>query len=900
MKDTILFSYDREMTVKSGQFTVTLVPAERTGNNWRITTQSRIFFVKDLPRVAESVPDKALFKTALESEMAQRKIEGRFFSKDQEFTRLRIANRHLYAFVSACQKKRLLVHPDGAVTSFRLTNHVLPEIGVDHDRLTLFIGGKALSDEDLFFTALPVTLLRGRDMIQLVPSLAYSFLKSIPVNTAMPAGKRQELLAEYARQPDKIRIRSTGKRDTAILRNIRPKAILNFDDTLKKAELVFEYQGVMVVETDRRNPVYDQHNALEIHRDPAREDQVRTLLLSLGFFHREGAFPWFLSLQTLDGVMPALQDEGVVVRMNRLPLVPTQAVRWKITADTSRIYVGGRVISGDEDFEAHALMQAYRENRPWYKRPDGSSGLIGQDLRKTLDNLSGHGNIKGGRVTFKRSDFAYVSHLADGFDTVETDRAFEDLRSFAVQFDGIRRYTVPPNLAPVLRPYQVLGFNWLRTLRDLGLNGILADDMGLGKSLQVLTLIQSLAHGKHLSGPVLLIAPKTLLFNWELEIKKFAPDLSHYVFAGPGRVRESDFLKKHHIILTSYGLLRTEIILLCGMAWDCIILDEAQAIKNPFALVSKAVKKIPCQTRLSLTGTPVENAPTDLWSQFDFLMPGFLKGLKAFKDTYGTSTKELSELRRKTKPYILRRLKSQVLSELPPKTDVTLYCDFTEVQKSVYDQALDAARLELRDIRGKSSFKMLRLILRLRLIACHPDLAIRKGRHAFTSGKLETVFHAAMEILSEGHKILIFSQFTRHLKLVEKQFSRLQVPCFYLDGKTPDRGKVVQAFQDHSGPGLFFISLKTGGTGLNLSQATYVFLLDPWWNPAVENQAIDRCHRMGQTRAVTVYRFITKGSIEEKVNELKTLKKTMEETLIAESVPDAFPLDAAALSSLFD
>jgi SNF2 family DNA or RNA helicase len=239
-----------------------------------------------------------------------------------------------------------------------------------------------------------------------------------------------------------------------------------------------------------------------------------------------------------------------------------------------------------------------------------------------------------------------------------------------------------------------------------------------------------------------------------------------------------------------------------------------------------------------------------------------------------------------------------VLSELPPKTDTTLFCEFTDSQRAVYDQALLTARQELEDISEKASFTMLRLLLRLRLIACHPALCVKKSRTTLTSGKQEAVFHAAMEILSEGHKILIFSQFTRHLKLAQAPFQRLSVPSFYLDGKTADRARVVRDFQDHPGPCLFFISLKTGGTGLNLSEADYVFLLDPWWNPAVENQAIDRCHRLGQKNAVTVYRFITRGSIEEKVNELKGIKKDIEEALIRDSAPERSVPDEAALKSL--
>lgn len=897
--ETIIFTYDPDLTVKSGHFTVTLTPAVKVGDLWQRDKGSRIYFVRDLAHVANCVPDKALYKIALESEMALRKIEGRFFSQDQEFTRLRIATRHLFPFITGCQKKRILIDPNGVCTSFRMVLDILPEIGFDEDILTLFIAGKPLEKRETMFSAIPVTLLRGNTIIQIAPSVTYNFLKTIPVGKTMSGPEREALLRGYAEQPEKIRIRSTGKANTKTLKNIRPYAVLNFDDDLKKAQLFFDYRGVRISDMDPRHPVFDLKQQIEIHRDPKEETRIRELLGTLGFYSRtDEPFNWFLALQSIDSVVPVLRKEGVVVRLNRRTLAPKVAVQWKISSDKTKIYVGGRVISGDFDMGAGALFQAYQENRPWLKRPDGSYGLIGDDLKKILSELTGNGAVKGNNVTFNRSDFSYISSMFEAYEDTRIDQNFEALRTFAGQFDGIRRYPVPQALTPILRPYQILGFNWLRSLRDLGLNGILADDMGLGKSLQVLTLIQSLIDENLLSGPVLLIAPKTLIFNWELEIKKFAPDLSYYVFAGIGRYKDPDFLKKHHIILTSYGLLRTEITLFCEMTWDSVILDEAHAIKNPHALVSRAVKKIPCSTRISITGTPVENSPSDLWSQFDFLMPGFLRGLKSFKDTYGTGTKKLSELRQKTKPYILRRLKNQVLEELPPKTDMTLFCDFTDDQKAVYDQALFTARQELSEFEGKSSFKMLRLILRLRLIACHPALAVKKSRKSLGSGKMDAVLHSAMEILAEGHKILIFSQFTRHLKLVEQQFHRLKIPTYYLDGKTSDRGKVVQSFQTHEGPCPFFISLKTGGTGLNLSEANYVFLLDPWWNPAVENQAIDRCHRMGQKQHVTVYRFITRGSIEEKVNELKMIKQKIEEALIDESIPNVLPVDEDTLKTI--
>jgi len=279
-------------------------------------------------------------------------------------------------------------------------------------------------------------------------------------------------------------------------------------------------------------------------------------------------------------------------------------------------------------------------------------------------------------------------------------------------------------------------------------------------------------------------------------------------------------------------------------------------------------------------------------------MPGFLSGLKKFKSRYSENRQNLSELHVKTKPYILRRLKTEVLSELPAKTEITQFCDFSDDQKRVYDEALISARDEVSENGSKKNFKILTLILRLRQIACHPSLVLSENTTRQSSGKLNSVFNSAMEILAEGHSILIFSQFTGHLKLVRDVFKQAGILSFYLDGQVKNRKGVIKNFKEHNEPTVFLISLKTGGTGLNLTEASYVFLLDPWWNPAVENQAVDRCYRMGQNKPVFVYRFITKGSIEEKVSELKALKKEMGNKVISESELDYVPVNQTTLKKL--
>ncbi|RJQ87921.1 MAG: DEAD/DEAH box helicase [Desulfobacteraceae bacterium] len=896
--EKIIFTYDKDQSRKNGQFTVVLTPAVFNRGRWEIPRRTKIYFVKDLETVAARVPDKALFRTALESEMAFRKNEARFFNQDQEFTRLRIASRHLFTFIGACRKHRMLIHPDGSVAIFRMDTDVIPEIGVQDDHLALHLGSLTLAEAEIIVQAMPVTLIKGNRIVQLRPDLPFAFLKAIPTDKALDEAERIRLLLNLSKQPDKLRIRNTGKSDIRTVRNASAQAVVSLDDRAAKARLYFVYKGNRVKDNDETSVIVDIRRHLEIHRNRPAEEGFKAIMLAHGFAARpERDFNWRAPDRSLESLVPSLENHGFAVNIGSRKLAEPVSVRWNVQTQKQHLRVGAMVFSGEFQFGADGLFQAFREGRRYVERPDGSLGIISGEIRRVLAELSQNGIVDQGVVTFSKADFTSVRASLAGEADVRTDSSFEALCRFGGRMDGVRRYPIPAGLETVLRPYQILGFNWLRTLKELGLNGILADDMGLGKSVQVLALIKCLKVEGSLGRPVLLIAPKTLLFNWELEIRKFAPDLSIYAFAGPARTRDPEFLKKHHLVLTSYGMLRTETPLLCSIQWEYVILDEAQAIKNADTMTSRAVRHLPASSRLSITGTPVENSAADLWSQFDFLMPGFLEDQASFKEKYDT-VKDLERLREKTKPYILRRLKSQVLAELPPKTEVTIYCDFAEDQKSIYDQALAAARDEMDAMQGSRAFHILRLILRLRQIACHPRLAVKESQKPLCSGKTEEVFHTAVQILSEGHKILVFSQFTRHLQLIQELFLRHEIPTFYLDGRTTDRASVVNAFKFHAGPCPFFISLKAGGTGLNLSEASYVFLLDPWWNPAVENQAIDRSHRLGQHQPVTVYRFITRGSIEEKVDILKKVKKEIESAVMDESVPQYLSFDEKTLQRL--
>jgi SNF2 family DNA or RNA helicase len=895
----ILFRYHRELSKKSNQFTVKLSNRIKRDGRWKKVKPVKIYHARDLEFVSRGVPDRALLKVALESEMDQRRIEGRFFSPDEEFTVLRISSKYLFKFIQQCGYKKVLIDGDGKPLSFKIIKNALLEVEVKENSFDLLLAGNPILGADFFIKTMPVTYFFKNRIVQLKTNIPYAFIKDIPTGETLTTGRFNKHLKEFQDDYERVKIVEVKSKKTKNVKNEKFDPVLNFGDSLTRAELFFHYRDIIIKDTNRKKVIFLESKNLEIHRDLTKENGFREILQSHGFLLREKDVQnWFLSAGSIHDVIPTLQRKGFTIRVKDAELNIDTSIKWKITSEKGGLLVGWRIVSGDFEIGASELTDAYKENRPFLKRPDGSYGLIGKEIKDLLGKLGENGTIIKGFIKFKRSEFSYISGLFDKFDGPDTDETFDKLQDFSKNFKAINRYEIDSNLSKVLRPYQILGVNWLRTLFDLGLNGILADDMGLGKTLQVLTLLQMLKKEGKLNGPALLVVPKTLIYNWELEIKKFTPLLSYYVYAGSKRKSDISYLNKNDIIITSYGLIRTEITFLCSNAWNYLILDEAHTIKNPYSMISKAIRKIPSENRLSLSGTPVENTPSDLWSQFDFLMPGFLYGLKKFKNKYSEGKENLKELHVKTKPYILRRLKKEVLGELPGKTEITLYCEFKNEQRAIYEEALSRSRDEISS--DSKSFSILPLILKLRQISCHPSLAVSNLNKTITSGKMEIVFKTAVDILEGGHKILIFSQFTEHLKLTQNVFNSYQIESFYLDGKTSKRKAVIEKFQNHKKPCVFFISIKTGGTGLNLTQASYVFLLDPWWNPFVENQAIDRCYRMGQKKPVTVYRFITKNSIEEKVSELKRIKKKMEQTVIDRSDMDYTPLNDKQLKGLID
>lgn len=471
-------------------------------------------------------------------------------------------------------------------------------------------------------------------------------------------------------------------------------------------------------------------------------------------------------------------------------------------------------------------------------------------------------------------------------------------------------YTIPQGIQGKLRDYQKTGFKWLKSLANYGLGGILADDMGLGKTLQVIAFV--LSEKTNTLAPSLVIAPTSLVYNWQEEVIKFAPSLKAVVISGQPdeRLEQLKNINNVDLVITSYGLIRRDVEFYKKTTFKYCFLDEAQHIKNPNTLNAKSVKQIKAKSYFALTGTPIENTLTELWSIFDFLMPGYLHTHKIFTSRFEIPIVKngdqyaLEELGRHIKPFIMRRMKKAVLKELPKKVESKMVCEMTTEQTKLYVAWLLRARSEFEaevSTNGfeKSQIKILALLTRIRQICCHPALFIEN----FTgdSGKLEMLRELVRDAIGSGHRILLFSQFTGMLALIKRELRDMQIGFFYLDGSTKaeERIKLVNAFNAGENQ-VFLISLKAGGTGLNLTGADMVIHYDPWWNPAVEDQATDRAYRIGQKNSVQVYKLITKNTIEEKIYMLQQKKKEMIDSLIKPGENFLTKMSESEIRDLFD
>ncbi|MEE9253810.1 MAG: SNF2-related protein, partial [Pseudomonadales bacterium] len=576
---------------------------------------------------------------------------------------------------------------------------------------------------------------------------------------------------------------------------------------------------------------------------------------------------------------------------------------WTVEADGKRFRPAGefkmQVSSGIDWFDLHgalhfgelsislpSVLKALRQGETFVALDDGSQGLLPEDWLERYGKIARLGRVEGDALRFGAAQALLIDALLGEQKSVDMDASFRRLRKRLRGSEDIMPAFEPQGFHGVLRDYQREGLGWLNFLRELETGGCLADDMGLGKTVQVLALMQLRRLTKRERTTSIVVVPKSLIFNWLEEAARFTPELDVLDYTGAGRkVLLSD--AHYDLVLTTYGTLRRDIVTLKDMHFDYAILDESQAIKNHNSQIAKASRLICADHRLALTGTPVENHIGELWSLFEFLNPGMLGGSTAFKDLAKGETDDATVelLGRALRPFILRRTKAQVLPELPEKTEQTLHCELSAKERRQYDELRDHYRNQLLGSVHELGFNKTRMhvleaLLRLRQAACHPGL-LDSTQIGEASAKLDTLEKQLEEIVAEGHKVLVFSQFTSLLAIVRKRLEQQGIVYEYLDGRTRKRGERVKRFQDDADCPVFLISLKAGGHGLNLTAADYVIILDPWWNPAVEAQAVDRAHRIGQTRPVFAYRLIANDTIEEKILELQRSKQALADAIVS-------------------
>ena len=576
--------------------------------------------------------------------------------------------------------------------------------------------------------------------------------------------------------------------------------------------------------------------------------------------------------------------------------------RFNTAKPSTKIYISSHtdwfdakveIYFGEQKITVADVKKALANKQQFVPLQDGSLGILPEEWIKKYSLLFRVGEGKSEKMKLSRYHFSVIEELYESRNEEELFFQLEERYDKLKEFKNIEPIEAPQHLKPILRPYQESGFQWLNYLHEVKWGGILADDMGLGKTIQALSFMH---HIKETNGSLkaLVVCPTTLMYNWENEIKKFTPTLTYYIHHGGTRVKQPLTQTTFDVIITTYGTLRSDIKLFVEPDFDYIVLDESQAIKNPSSKVTKAASLLKAKSRLCLSGTPLQNNTFDIFAQMNFLNPGMLGSMEFFKQEFAVPIDKFGEkeqkdhLRKLLFPFILRRTKEQVAKDLPDKTEMILFCEMGDEQRKIYDAYRNDFRdkiLGVVDSQGiqRSQLTILQGLMKLRQICDSPAIMKEEEKFPNVSIKLDELVREITENMS-NHKALVFSQFLGMLALIREKLDELGVKYEYFDGSTtaPDRQKAIDGFQNDDTCRVFLISLKAGGVGLNLTAADYVYIVDPWWNPAVEQQAIDRTHRIGQTKNIFAYRMICKDTVEDKILSLQEKKRALAADLITD------------------
>lgn len=670
---------------------------------------------------------------------------------------------------------------------------------------------------------------------------------------------------------------------------------------------IFLYQGHEIRHADKEIVLIPEGSKVRmIKRDLQRETAFMQKLSSLhsNFIRTENSFNlvlkgnevlrnnWFFLF------VDAMKEANVPV----IGFEVLKNYRFNTAKPQTRIHISNGVdwfdakvdiVFGEQKVTIEEIKRALSNKQQFVQLNDGTLGILPEEWLKKYSLLFRVGEGTKDQLKLSKYHLSIIDELYNGIDETEVMIRLEEKYDRLRSFNRINEVDPPSALSHILRPYQVAGYHWLNYLNEVGWGGILADDMGLGKTVQALSFLQRFKESND-KMTAMVVCPTTLMFNWENEIRKFTPKVSYKIHHGGERIRDKKIFEEHDVIITTYGTLRSDIKFMLETEFDYIVLDESQAIKNPQSKVTKAACLLNAKNRLCMSGTPLQNNTFDIYAQMNFLNPGMLGSIEYFRNEFATPIDKFGEkehkehLKKLLFPFILRRTKEQVAKDLPEKTETILFCEMEEEQRNIYD----AYRNDYRDkILGvikeqgidKSQLTILQGLMKLRQICDSPAIMNEKEPLPNVSVKLEELAREITENIG-NHKALIFSQFLGMLALIRGKLTELGVKFEYFDGSTTatERERAIQSFQKDDEVRVFLISLKAGGVGLNLTAADYVYIVDPWWNPAVEQQAIDRTHRIGQTKNIFAYRMICKDTIEDKILQLQDKKRALARDLVAD------------------
>ena len=701
----------------------------------------------------------------------------------------------------------------------------------------------------------------------------------------------------------------------------KPKLYLEREGPKIKINLRFDYAGKEIdyFSETRELVIVEDGVIFDISRDMEEEDRIAEVLNENGVVTHKKYDEFRVDGDLIDFVVhsiPSINEQGIAI-LGEETLFNFKIARGKpgmvmeVRSNVDWFDIKGEVRFGKDKVEMESVLEAIFQNKRFVDLGNGKQGAIPKNWISDLKAYKGFFNREKDGLKLSKYHMPVLESLINLSRKNTLDNAVRDSVGKFKNFEKIENVEIPKNIRANLRDYQKTGYDWLNFLRDYGFNGILADDMGLGKTLQAICLLQKIKdEGK--KKPFLVVVPTSLVFNWKNEVDKFSPGMKTYLHHGSGRVRgEKSFAKtldSTDLVITTYGVLRNDLSLFAMRDFEYIILDEAHAIKNPLSVNARSVNALRGNHKLAISGTPIQNNLMELWSLFNFLSPGYLGTYDSFKENFVLRIEgekdegAVNALKRMVDPFLLKRNKDVIADELPAKTEMVLRSTFGPEEGVAYNNWKDYYSGEIsRSIKdkgiSKSRLKIFEGLTKLRQAALHPKMVDPKYEGG--SAKFDLLIMEVEKVLAEGHKVLIFSSFVKMLSIVKEEFEKRGVKYSYLDGSSSNREKIIQEFQDSEKARPFLISIKAGGIGLNLTSADYVFIVDPWWNPAVEMQAMDRAHRIGQTKPVFVYKMISEGSVEEKILELQESKKQLVKDVIHAEKDIAKEMNSKMIKEIF-